>query len=481
MDYTKLSLTQVADLLNEGKVTSVKLTKQCLDKIDSQSDLNAFNTVFYEEALKQAQKVDDMRKKGEKLPYLAGVPISIKDNINIKGYTTTCSSKFLKNYVSPYNATLIEKLLSQEVVVLGKNNMDEFAMGSSTENSAFATTKNPHNKEYVPGGSSGGSAASVASFQGFASIGTDTGGSVRQPASLCGVVGLKPTYGTVSRYGIVAFASSLDQAGPLTRTVKDSAVMYSAIAGHDDKDATTVKFDMPDYVKNLKDNVKGLRVGVIKEFFDLGMDEQVAKNIKDAIKLLKDNGAHIVDISMPNIKESLSCYYIISSAEAASNLARFDGVKYGVRGTGYDNLVDLYYKSRTQGFGSEVKRRIMLGNYVLSSGYFDAYYKKAKAVQQLISQQFEQSFKDCDVIISPTSPTPAFKIGEKIGNSLTMYLSDIYTVPVNIASLPAISIPYGKSDLGLPIGLQFIGAKFSEQTLFDVANWVEQNSKEVNA
>lgn len=480
MDYTKLSLIEIADLLNAGKVTSEEVTRQCLNVINETKDINALISVFEDEAIEKAKLIDQKRKEGKTLPYLAGVPITIKDNINVKGHNTTCASKFLKTYESPYNATLVEKLLEQQVIILGKNNMDEFAMGSSTEHSAYGITKNPHNKNYVPGGSSGGSAASVASFQSYASIGTDTGGSVRQPASLCGVVGLKPTYGTVSRYGIVAFASSLDQAGPLTRTVKDNALIYSIIAGHDKNDQTSVDKKQPDFLKNLSKDIKGLKVGVVKEFFALGMDKEVRDSIFDVIKFLEKNGAEVVELSMPNINNALSCYYIISSAEAASNLSRFDGIKYGVRGQGYDGLVDLYFKSRTQGFGKEVKRRIMLGNYVLSSGYFDAYYKKAKAVQKLIINQFDEVFSYCDVIISPTSPTPAFKIGEKTDNALNMYLADVYTVPVNMAQLPAISIPCGTSASGLPIGVQFIGAKFSEQTLFNVANYYEENNGGVN-
>ncbi len=471
MDYTKLSLLEVAELLKQQKVTSVELTEQCLANIENNKHLNALNSVTKEYALNQAKLVDAMRAEGKDLPLLAGIPITIKDNINIKDLKTTCSSKFLENFVAPYDATIIEKLKSQYVVIVGKNNLDEFAMGSSTENSAFGPALNPHNPEYVSGGSSGGSACAVSANLCYASIGTDTGGSVRQPASLCGCVGLKPTYGLVSRYGIVAFASSLDQAGPLTKTVKDSAAMLNAICGYDEKEETSNK-NQPkvDYLQSFKGDVKGVRIGIISEFFGEGLDAEVKQKILDAAEFYKKQGAQIVEVSMPNINNALSCYYILSSAEAASNLARFDGVKYGVSGDGFNNINELYLKNRTNGFGKEVKRRIMLGNYVLSSGYYDAYYKKAKAVQKLIVSEFNNVFNKCDVLLTPTSPTPAFKVGEKIGDTLSMYLSDVYTVPVNIAGLPAISVPCGMSSNGLPIGMQLIGNKFSEQTLFNVAD-----------
>ena len=360
MDYTKLSLLEVSSLLQEGKVTSVELTKQCLNNIEQNKRLNALNSVCSEFALEQAQKVDKMRADGVKLGALAGVPITIKDNINIKGLKTTCSSKFLENFEAPYNATIIEKLLSENVVIVGKNNLDEFAMGSSTENSAFGPALNPHNTNYVSGGSSGGSACAVAANLCFASIGTDTGGSVRQPASLCGVVGLKPTYGLVSRYGIVAFASSLDQAGPLTKTVKDSALMLNAICGYDQREETSNK-NQPkiDYLKSFSGSVKGVKIGLVKEFFGEGLNSEVKASILKVAEFYKSKGAEIIEISMPNVGNALACYYVLSSAEAASNLARFDGVKYGVSGS-YSNLNELYLKNRSNGFGKEVKRRIML-------------------------------------------------------------------------------------------------------------------------
>ncbi len=473
MDYTKLSILEVASLLREGKVTSVELTKQVLAKIKENEHLHALNCVMEEYALKKAEEVDKMFSEGKDLPVLAGIPITIKDNINIKGFKTTCSSKFLENFVAPYNATIVENLEKNYAVIVGKNNMDEFAMGSSTENSAFATCLNPRNTECVPGGSSGGSASAVAADLGFASIGTDTGGSVRQPSSLCGVVGLKPTYGLVSRYGIVAFASSLDQAGPVTKTVKDSAVMLNVLSGYDNREETSVNREKEDYLTSFTGSVKGVKIGIIKECFVDGLDEEVKNAILNAADYYKSKGAELVELSIPNMSSALACYYILSSAEAASNLSRFDGVKYGVSVEDPKNLNDLYLRNRSNGFGKEVKRRIMLGNYVLSSGYYDAYYKKAKKVQRLLVQEFNQVFDKCDVILTPTSPTPAFKIGEKSNDPLAMYLSDIYTVPVNIAELPAISIPCGVTKDNLPIGMQLIGRKFAEKTLFNVADVFE--------
>ncbi len=478
MDYTKLSILEVAKLLREGKVTSVELTQQVLNEIYKNKHLNAINSVMEEYALAKAKEVDKMFAEGKELPLLAGIPITIKDNINIKGFKTTCSSQFLSNFVAPYNATIVENLEANHAVIVGKNNMDEFAMGSSTENSAFGACLNPRNTECVPGGSSGGSASAVAANLGYASIGTDTGGSVRQPASLCGVVGLKPTYGLVSRYGIVAFASSLDQAGPLTRTVKDSALMLNVLSGYDKKEETSVNKPKVDYMSSFTGSVKGLKIGIIKECFGEGLNQEVKQAILDAADFYKSKGAELVELSMPFMNSALACYYILSSAEAASNLSRFDGVKYGVSVDDPKNLNDLYLRNRSNGFGKEVKRRIMLGNYVLSSGYYDAYYKKAKKVQRLIVQQFNEIFDSCDVILTPTSPTVAFKIGEKSNDPLSMYLSDVYTVPVNIAELPAISIPCGVDKSGLPIGMQLIGKKFSEQTLFNVADVFETMKEE---
>lgn len=470
----ELSLLEISEMLKNHKITSEELTKLCLKNIKENSHLNAVLSIREEDAIKQAQQADEILASNGGT-YLTGVPIIIKDNINLIGTKTTCASKFLENYESVYDASVVEKLKNEHAVILGKANMDEFAMGSSNENSAFGPCLNPIDNTRVAGGSSGGSACSVKANLCFASLGSDTGGSIRQPASFCGVVGLKPTYGLVSRYGLVAFASSLDQIGPFTKTVKDSAIMLNAIAGYDEREFTSEKKEKIDYLKNLNSSVKGLKIGIPTNFLSMGMDEDVKKAIDSSINFFKQNGAEIVDISLDNIDKSLSAYYVISSAEACSNLGRFDGIRFGKRAENYSDLVDLYFKSRTQGFGKEVKRRIMLGNFVLSSGYYDAYYKKAKAVQNLIKSDFENAFEKVDVILSPTSPFTAFKIGEKINDHIKMYLSDIYTVPVNIAGLPAISISCGVDKNNLPIGLQLIANKFCEQTLFNVADFFETN------
>lgn len=477
MKLNEYSLLEISKKLNDGEVTSEELTKACLSQIDATSNLNALNTVCSEMALEKAKEVDKKRASGEKLSTLAGVPIVIKDNIVTKGIRTTCSSKMLENFVPPYNATVVDKLSDLDAVIVGKANMDEFAMGSSNETSYFGKVLNPVDTTCVPGGSSGGSACTVASKQVFASLGSDTGGSIRQPASLCGIVGLKPTYGLVSRYGLIAFASSLDQIGPFTRTVKDSAVMLNAISGHDEKDSTSVDIKKTDYLSCIKGDIKGLRIGICKDLFIDGLNSEIKEKINNAIDFYKNNGAEIVDIKLPYINEMLSVYYIISSAEAASNLARFDGVKYGYRAKKFSDIVDLYIKSRTEGFGSEVKRRIMLGNYVLSSGYYDAYYLKALKVKTLVKQAYDKAFESCDVILSPTSPCTAFKIGEKVDDPVTMYLSDVYTVSSNITGNPAISIPCGFDSKGLPIGMQLIGKPFSEGTLFNVADFFESKGE----
>lgn len=480
MDYTKLSLIEVSNLIHSKKVTSEEVTKQIIDRIEETKNLNALNTYNFENALECAREVDKKLESGQELPILAGVPIVVKDNINIKGLKTTCSSKMLENYVSVYDATVIEKLKAQDAILIAKANMDEFAMGSSNENSAFGPVLNPVDNTRVPGGSSGGSAASVKANQCFGALGTDTGGSIREPASFCGVVGMKPTYGRVSRYGVVAFASSLDQVGPLTKTVKDNAVLLSAIAGYDDKETTSAKREVPNYLKEIKPSIKGLKIGVAKQFFALGMDKEVETAVKNAIEFYRANGAEIVDVDLDDIDLALPTYYVLSSAEAASNLGRFDGIRYGFRAKDYDGLVDLYVKTRSEGFGKEVKRRIMLGNFVLSSGYYDAYYKKAKKVQQLMEDSFAKAFEKCDALISPVCPSVAFKLGEKTNDHIKMYLSDIYTVPVNIVGSPAISFPCGKDENGLPIGLQLIGKKFDEGTLYTLANYFEEHNKEAN-
>lgn len=479
MNYLDMNLWQVKELLDKGEVTSEQLTSMCFEQIEKTKEINALLSLCKESALKTAKEIDEKRKRGEKLGALAGIPVVLKDNINYINTKTTCASKFLENWVSPFTATCAQKLIDAGAVIIGKANMDEFAMGSSTENSAFGVTKNPCNTAYVPGGSSGGSAASVASKQCFASLGTDTGGSIREPASFCGVVGLKPTYGRVSRSGVVAFASSLDQVGPFTRCAKDSAIMLSVLAGKDKLDMTSSSVEVENYVQEIKGDVKGLKIGIAKQFFSDKLDDEVKTKIQNAISVLTKNGATTIEIDLPSIDVALAVYYIVSSAEAASNLARFDGIRYGVRAKNYEDLVDLYVKSRTQGFGKEVKRRIMLGNYVLSSGYFDAFYRKAKKVQKIIKQEFLEAFKKCDIIISPTTATTAFKIGEKSDDHVAMYLNDIFTVPINIAGLPAMSIPCGVSEKnGMPIGMQIIAPHFEEGRIFNVADFYE-NNKEV--
>ena len=473
-----MDLWQVREALKTGKITSVELTKLCFKRIKETSNLNTLISTCEEFALASAKAVDEARASGQKLGALAGIPIVIKDNINLTGTKTTCASKFLANFVSPYTATCAQKLVDAGAVIIGKANMDEFAMGSSNENSAFGVVRNPVNTDYVPGGSSGGSASSVASGQCFGALGTDTGGSIREPASFCGIVGLKPTYGRVSRYGVVAFASSLDQVGNLTRSVRDSAIMLGVIAGKDEHDMTSSSNAIPDYEKAITGSVKGLKIGIAKQFFNDKLNSEVRSSLDKAIQTYVDNGATKVEVDLPSLDTALAVYYILSSAEAASNLARFDGVKYGVQSKKFKDLVDLYFKSRTEGFGKEVKRRIMLGNYVLSSGYYDAFYRKAKRVQKVIRQEFEKAFEKCDIIVCPTTANPAFKIGEKSNDHLAMYLTDIFTVPINIAGLPALSMPCGKNSEGLPIGMQLIAPHWKETTLFNAGDFLEKALKE---
>ena len=476
MEIMNETIEEISAKLETKEISALELTKLSLAKIDRTKDLNILHEICEEKALESAKEIDEKRAKGEHLPKLAGVPIVIKDNISKVGTFTTCSSKFLANYKSPYNATVVDKLIENGAIIVGKANMDEFAMGSSSENCAFGVVHNPWNRDCVPGGSSGGSAASVASNQCFASLGTDTGGSIRQPSSFCGVVGLKPTYGLVSRYGVVAFASSLDQVGPITKSVRDNSIMLDAIAGHDEKEFTSAKHTKENYfADSFKGSIKGLKIGIAKEFFDSLSNVEVRESISNAIDFFISQGAEKVEINLPHIKDALAVYYVLSSAEATSNLARFDGIKYGVASDESKDLIDFYVQSRTKGFGKEVKRRIMLGNFVLSSGYFDAYYNKAKAVQNIIIDEFDKAFNSCDVIISPTTPSPAFKIGEKVDNPLEMYLNDIYTVPVNIATLPAISIPCGLSKSKLPLGMQLISKRFNEKMLFNVGDYFEKN------
>lgn len=475
MNLFEKNAYELSDMLKNKEISSVELTNSVFERIEKIEDkVEAYTTIAKESALKTAQEIDEKIAKGENLHPLAGIPIGIKDNISTKGLKTTCSSRMLENYVPPFNATVIEKINNTGMVITGKLNMDEFAMGSSTENSYFKKTKNPNDLSRVPGGSSGGSAAAVAAGEAIVSLGSDTGGSIRQPASYCGVVGLKPTYRSVSRYGLVAFASSLDQIGPLGKSVKDVAMLQSVINGYDRMDSTSAYREYTDIASNLKADVKGLRIGIPKEYFGEGIDGNVKQSVLNAVKELENNGATVKEINLPSTDYALSAYYIISSAEASSNLARFDGVKYGYRTENYDSLIDMYEKTRSEGFGDEVKRRIMLGTFVLSSGFYDAYYKKAKLIQKRISAEFSNAFNDVDIIATPTVPTTAFKIGENIDDPLKMYSTDICTVTINIAGLPAVSIPCGRDNNNLPIGLQLIGNKFSEQTLLNTAYTYEQ-------
>lgn len=471
-----LSLIEIRDQIRAGKITSLEAAKACLGQINSTKEVNALISSASLDEIKDAcEKADLEVKKGNKLPLL-GVPVVVKDNISTLEYETTCASKFLKGYKAPYEATVVKKLKDAGAIIIGKANMDEFAMGASGENSAFGKTLNPVNYDYVPGGSSSGSAATVAAKQCYASLGTDTGGSIRQPAGFCGVVGIKPTYGRVSRYGVVAFASSLDQVGPITKTVEDNALMLDVISGEDNSDATSVKRQDKEFASCCHKTIKGMKIGVAKEYFSFTMDKEVRAAIEETVEFYKNNGAEIVEISLPNIDKALAAYYVLSSAEAASNLSRFDGIKYGNAASKYDGLIDLYYKSRSQGFGDEVKRRIMMGNYCLSAGYYDAYYKKSLQVQQLLKKEFAAAFKKCDAIISPISPATAFKFGAK-ATPLEMYLADVYTVPVNIVGVPAISFKVGSSKEGLPIACQLIGDMWQEGKLYTLASYYEDNTK----
>ena len=478
MNITELTVHELQQKLKSKELTIAEILESYCNRInEKEPEVEAFVTTYLEEAKAEAQKVQEKLDNGEDLGEYAGIPIGIKDNLCMKGTKTTCSSKMLENFVSPYDATVIEKLKDEDIISLGKLNMDEFAMGSSTESSYFKKTKNPWNLNKVPGGSSGGSAAAVAANMVPWALGSDTGGSIRQPASLCGVVGLKPTYGLVSRYGLVAFASSLDQIGPITKDVRDSAMLLSLIAGHDEKDTTSEQIEKKDYTKALKNDVKGLKIGVPKEFFGEGINEEVKKELTKAIETYKELGAEVEEFSLDVAKYALATYYIIACAEASSNLGRFDGIRYGYRTPEYSNLKEIYKKSRSEGFGPEVKRRIILGTYVLSSGYYDAYYKKAQQVRTLVSNEFSKAFDKYDVILTPTSPVTAFNIGEKSNNPLEMYLADICTVSINIAGVPAISIPCGVDSEGMPVGMQLIGNKFEEEKILNAAYTFEQKVK----
>ena len=501
-NITNLTVHELVEKLKENELTSEEITKAYIDRInDKEKDVGAFVTLTTDDAEKKAAEIDKKRSanaqmhnedtkaneetqassenavSNDELSQFAGIPIGIKDNLCTKGVKTTCSSKMLENFVSPYDATVVEKLNKEGIISLGKLNMDEFAMGSSTENSAIKITHNPWDLSRVPGGSSGGSAAAVAGDLVPWALGSDTGGSIREPAAFCGVVGLKPTYGLVSRYGLVAFASSLDQVGPITKDVKDNAMLLNIIAGHDEKDSTSYDIEKKDYTKNLEKDIKGMKIGVPKEFFGEGINIEVKEQLNKAIETYKKLGAIVEETSLDVAQASLAAYYIIACAEASSNLGRFDGIRYGYRAKDYTTLKELYVNSRTEGFGDEVKRRIILGTYVLSSGYYDAYYKKAQKVRTYVKNEFDKAFQKYDVLLTPVSPNTAFKIGEKCNNPMEMYLADICTVSINIAGVPAISLPCGVDKEGMPVGMQLIGNRFEEEKILNVAYKFEQEIK----
>ena len=478
MEITELAVHELQEKIKNKELTISEVTKAYVDRInEKEKDVNCFITTLTDEALEKAKEIEDKVNKGEIKSELAGIPIGIKDNICVKGVRTTCASKMLENFISPYDATVMERLNDENLVNLGKLNMDEFAMGASTEYSALAKTRNPWDLNKVPGGSSGGSAAAVAANLVPWALGSDTGGSIRQPAAFCGVVGLKPTYGLVSRYGLVAFASSLDQIGPITKDVKDSAMLLNILVGHDEKDTTSLDMPKVDYVASLKNDVKGLKIGIPRELYGEGINNEVKESLQKAIEKYKELGAEVEEFSLDIAEYALAAYYIIACAEASSNLGRFDGIRYGYRTKDYESLEDIYKKSRSEAFGDEVKRRIILGTYVLSSGYYDAYYKKAQQVRTLVKKEFDKAFEKYDVILTPTSPTVAFEVGTRSNNPLEMYLADICTVSVNVAGLPGISVPCGVDSNGMPIGMQLIGNRFSEATLLNTAYTYEQATK----
>jgi len=463
MDLCWLSVKEALGLLDKGEIKSEELTRSLLDRIETvDPQVKAFINVFPNEALESSKR----ERKGA----LGGIPLAIKDNICTLGHETTCASKILRGFIPPYDATVIDRLKKAGCVLLGKTNLDEFAMGSSTENSGFFTTHNPWDLERVPGGSSGGSAAAVAAGECLAALGSDTGGSIRQPASFCGVVGLKPTYGRVSRFGLVAFASSLDQIGPLTRTVEDAALLLEVISGHDPKDSTSAPFPPLKAKELILEDIKGMVLGLPMEYYGEGLDPQVREIVLEAVRVLEGMGCRVEEVSLPHTPYAVATYYLVATAEASSNLARYDGVKYGYRAPEYKDLYDMYVKTRSQGFGTEVKRRIMLGTYALSAGYYDAYYLKAQKVRTLIKRDFEKVFETFYAIVTPTSPTPAFKMGERLTDPLTMYLSDIYTISANLAGIPAVSVPCGFTQEGLPVGLQIIGKAFDEATILSLGH-----------
>ena len=476
MELNQLTIHELQEKIKAGETTSTEIVQAVFRRIDAvEKDVHAYILLTREKALEGAAHADEEIKKGN-IKTLTGIPIALKDLLCTKGVTTTCASHILHNYVPPYDATVVEKLRDAGAVFTGKTNMDEFAMGSSTETSYFGITKNPWDLERIPGGSSGGSAAAVVADECIAAIGSDTGGSIRQPAALCGVVGMKPTYGRVSRYGLVAFASSLDQIGPFTKDVEDCAIMMNILAGYDPRESTSVPVDVPDYRQFLSRGIGGWKVGIPKEYFIGGIDAEVKDAIQQTIKVIEGMGAKCIEVSLPHTEYCLAVYYIIAPAEASSNLARYDGVKYGFRSLDGRDLMEMYKKSRSAGFGAEVKRRIMLGTYVLSSGYYDAYYKKASQVRALIKQDFDEAFKQCDVLLTPTTPTPAFKIGEKTDDPLQMYLSDIFTISTNLAGIPGMVVPCGFTRAGLPVGVQFLAGHFEEGKLIQIAAAYEKNA-----
>ncbi len=473
----RLTAHKLKDMIKNRKISVEEIARTYLNRIDKvDGKLGAYLYIASEKLLQKARELDKRIGKGEDLGRLFGIPISVKDNISVKGMQNTCASRMLTGYVSPYDAHVIEKIKFHQGIIIGKTNMDEFAMGSSTENSSIKLSRNPWDLNMVPGGSSGGSAISVAAGEAVLSLGTDTGGSVRQPASFCGVVGLKPTYGRISRYGAVAFGSTLDQIGTIAADVEDCALLTECISGIDKKDFTTADIKVPKYSKRLSRDIRGMKIGIPKEYLGEGLNDKVRKSVEEAVYVLEENGAEIRECSIPLLQYALAAYYIIASAEASSNLARFDGIRYGYRAKNFKDSVDIYFKSRSEGLGSEVKRRIILGTYVLSEGYYDDYYKKALKIRKLMRMQFQDIMKEFHAIISPTCPTTAFKIGEKKEDVMTMYLSDIYTVPVNITGIPAISIPCGMVD-GLPVGLQIMSDYFREDILFNIAYSFEQSTK----
>ncbi len=474
-ELIKQTASQQRKALLNKEVSAVELINEEYKRIENiDAQIGAFNSLCKEQALETAKKVDEKIAKGEALPPLAGIPLALKDNINLKGTKTTASSKILENFVSPYDATVSLKLKENLIPVLGKVNLDEFAMGSSTENSAFKITRNPWDTNKVPGGSSGGSAASVSGFEATLALGSDTGGSIRLPASFCGIVGVKPTYGRVSRYGLIAFASSLDQIGPFARCVEDAALLLEAISGYDKHDSTSLNLPVPAYSKALTKDIKGSKVGVIKELLAQGVAPDVKNAVEAAIQKYKDLGAEIVEISLPLLEHSIGVYYILATAEASSNLARYDGVKYGYRTQEAKNLLEMYTKTRAEGFGDEVKRRIMLGTYALSAGYYDAYYKKAQQIRRLIKEDFDRAFEKVDILVSPTCPNTAFEIGSKISDPLSMYLTDIGTISANLAGIPGMSLPCGHDADGMPIGLQILAPALGEEKMLNMAYAFEQ-------